>query len=255
MEIVKKLNQVLLQKQNSGKKCLMDPEVYKAIAEAYTKTEKSVAVLSDMQLNKSYIFSSGTALELGLNFPQYPTIIDSIWEEEILKKIHPDDKLKKYVHELRFFTFSESMEPDHRSDFSVFSRLRMRDKNDTYKFVTHRMFYFFSPFNGMLRFALCLYNIDFDQQHFSSSSFFIINSVKGEIAIEDKMNYNNILSQREMEVLKYVGEGFTSKEIAGILSISANTVNRHRQNILEKLNVKNSVSAFNESIIKSSDKI
>jgi len=98
----------------------------------------------------------------------------------------------------------------------------------------------------MLPFALCLYNLDFDQSQTASSTFLIINSVRGEIAVEDKLNYKNILSPREMEVLKYVGEGYFSKEIAEILSISINTVNRHRQNILEKLKVKNSLSAFNK---------
>jgi DNA-binding NarL/FixJ family response regulator len=34
-----------------------------------------------------------------------------------------------------------------------------------------------------------------------------------------------------------------SKEIASDLSISINTVNRHRQNILEKLHVDNSIEA------------
>lgn len=34
-----------------------------------------------------------------------------------------------------------------------------------------------------------------------------------------------------------------SKDIARILSISINTVNRHRQNILEKLQVSNSIEA------------
>jgi DNA-binding CsgD family transcriptional regulator len=75
----------------------------------------------------------------------------------------------------------------------------------------------------------------------------MVNSATGEIIGEDKLNYKNILSQRELEILKYVGEGFTSKEIADFLSISINTVSRHRQNILEKLNVKNSIKAFNDS--------
>lgn len=250
MEIVKKLNEVLLQKQYSDKKCKLDTEFYKNIAEAYTKTEHSLAVLSDMQHDKSYIFSGGTALELGLSFPHTPIVINSIWEEDILKKIHPDDKLKKYVHELRFFTFSESADPERRSDFSVLSRIRMRDKDENYKFVKHRMFYFFSPYNSRLRFALCLYNLDFDQSKLLSSSFLIINSVKGEVVIEDKLNYNNILSGRELEILKYIGEGHTSKEIAMLLSISIHTVNRHRQNILEKLRVKNSVSACKKQIDK-----
>ncbi|AZA85881.1 LuxR family transcriptional regulator [Chryseobacterium shandongense] len=248
MDIVKKLNQVLVHEHNNGQKCIMDTEVYKNIAETYTKTEHSIAVLSDMQLNMSYIYSSSAASELGLSFSGCPMVIDSIWEEEILKKIHPDDKLKKYVHELRFFEFSSATDPEKRSELSVLSRIRMKDKNDTYKFIRHRMFYFFSPYNAKLRFALCLYNIDLDQSKLLQSSFLIINSAKGEIIIEDRLNYTNILSKRELEILKYIGDGYTSKEIAGILSISINTVNRHRQNILERLKVKNSVSAFNESL-------
>jgi DNA-binding CsgD family transcriptional regulator len=255
MEIVKKLNQVLLQEQYDNKKCIMDTEVYKNIADMYTKTEHSIAVLSDMQNNRSYVFSSGIALELGLNFQDRPTVIDSIWEEEILKKMHPDDKLKKYVHELRFFEFSLETEPEKRSEFSVLSRIRIKNKDGIYKFVVHRMFYFFSPYNTKLRFALCLYNLDFDQSKLSQPSFSIINSVKAEVVIEDKLNYTTILSKRELEILKYIGEGCTSKEIAGILSISINTVNRHRQNILEKLKVKNSVSAFSESLNYNIDKL
>ena len=38
-------------------------------------------------------------------------------------------------------------------------------------------------------------------------------------------------------------KGKMSKDIAQTLSISINTVNRHRQNILEKLQVNNSIEA------------
>ena len=59
MEIVETLNKTLLQK-NSGQNCLLDIEVYKAIAFTYSQTENSIAVLSDMQLNKSWVYSSKT---------------------------------------------------------------------------------------------------------------------------------------------------------------------------------------------------
>ena len=251
MEIVETLNQTLLHKSSGqNKDCLMDTEVYKNIAFSYSQMESSVAVLSDMQFNKSYVFSSKTALELGLHFKENPTVVDSIWEEEILKKIHPDDKLKKYIHELRFFRLLDSLPPEERAGYSVLSRLKMKDKEDVYRFVQHRMFYFYSPYNGKLRFALCLYNIALEQAPILSSDFLIINAAKGEIVAEDKLNYKNILSQRELEVLKFVGEGFTSKEIAEFLSISINTVSRHRQNILEKLNVKNSIKAVSNNLPK-----
>ncbi len=251
MEIVETLNKALLFKnRKQNKNCSLDIEVYKNIAFSYSQVENSVAVLSDMLYNRSYIYSSETALELGLNFEKKPTVIDSIWEEEILKKIHPDDKLKKYIHELRFFKLLEEVKPEDRSGFSVLSKMKMKDKDGVYRFVQHRMFYFYSPYNLKLRFALCLYNIAVDQSQLLSSEFLIINSVKGEIVADDKLNYKNILSHRELEVLKFVGEGFTSKEIADFLSISINTVSRHRQNILEKLKVKNSIKAYTYSFSK-----
>ncbi len=47
------------------------------------------------------------------------------------------------------------------------------------------------------------------------------------------------LSFREKEVLKLIAEGKTSKEIAFLLSISIRTVHHHRDNIMNKLNIRN----------------
>jgi len=45
------------------------------------------------------------------------------------------------------------------------------------------------------------------------------------------------LTQREREILKLVGEGYKNKEIAKYLFISAKTVEKHRSNIMEKLDL------------------
>ena len=54
---------------------------------------------------------------------------------------------------------------------------------------------------------------------------------------------NPHLSGREREILRLIGRGKLSKEIADQLAISVHTVNTHRQRILEKLNVDNSMEA------------
>jgi DNA-binding CsgD family transcriptional regulator len=56
------------------------------------------------------------------------------------------------------------------------------------------------------------------------------------------------LTDREKEILLLIKEGKLSKQIAEILGISIHTVNRHRQNILERLSVGNSVEALTAAI-------
>ncbi|REC44118.1 response regulator transcription factor [Chryseobacterium pennipullorum] len=243
MEIRDQLSNKLL--DNGFKKCMLNVEMYRQMALSYSVMEGAISVLSDMQENKSYIYKSKAALELGLTIDKDPAEIDSIWEEEMLKKIHPDDRVKKYIHELRFFKLLDAVDPDLRAEYAVMSRIRMKDKKEEYRWVKHRMFYIYSPDNGRLRFALCLYNISLMDS--TVPDFLIINTVKGEVVVKDKLDYKSILTPRELEVLKYIGEGYASKEIAGLLSISINTVSRHRQNILEKLKVKNSIQAFKDS--------
>lgn len=57
------------------------------------------------------------------------------------------------------------------------------------------------------------------------------------------------LTQREREVLKLVGEGYKSSEIADYLNISPKTVDKHRSNIMNKLDL-HSASALTAYAIK-----
>jgi DNA-binding NarL/FixJ family response regulator len=50
-----------------------------------------------------------------------------------------------------------------------------------------------------------------------------------------------VLTQRELQVVKLIAEGYTSKVIAQELVISVKTVDRHRQNILDKLGMSDRV--------------
>jgi DNA-binding NarL/FixJ family response regulator len=47
------------------------------------------------------------------------------------------------------------------------------------------------------------------------------------------------LTARELQVVKLIGEGYTSDEISEELCISRKTVDRHRANILDKLGMRN----------------
>ncbi len=58
------------------------------------------------------------------------------------------------------------------------------------------------------------------------------------------------LTTREREVLKLIAEGNSSKEIGALLYISHRTVERHRANILDKLNLKKAADLVKYAIQK-----
>jgi len=60
--------------------------------------------------------------------------------------------------------------------------------------------------------------------------------LEGQRNIKKKSSWDT-LTQREKEVLKLVGEGYQNKEIADFLFISVKTVEKHRANIMEKLDL------------------
>lgn len=67
------------------------------------------------------------------------------------------------------------------------------------------------------------------------------------------------ISEREIEILKYICDGFTNKEIGDKLHISDRTVDSHRRNLLQKTGCKNSAElvkyAFTKGIIGDSDRL
>lgn len=62
--------------------------------------------------------------------------------------------------------------------------------------------------------------------------------------VEDQSGFNS-LSRREIEIIGYIKNGYSSKEIADVLLVSVKTVEVHRYNILKKLKLKNTAAMVN----------
>jgi len=84
----------------------------------------------------------------------------------------------------------------------------------------------------------------------SNNRIYICQEVKNilsdQLLNNDQVNPDiNNLSDREMQIVRALKEGLSSKEIAADLNISLKTVEVHRHNILKKLKLKNTVSLIN----------
>jgi DNA-binding NarL/FixJ family response regulator len=84
----------------------------------------------------------------------------------------------------------------------------------------------------------------------SNGKKYVCDEVKNILAHQQLEEENdqpdmNILSRREIEIVKLIKEGLSSKEVALRLDISLKTVEVHRYNILKKLNLRNTASLVN----------
>jgi DNA-binding CsgD family transcriptional regulator len=213
----------------------------KLIAQLYTRLENCISVLSDLKTRKSYIYYGAVADQIGLS--DRDEVINSIWEDKLLNLVHEEDLRKKYQLEFKYFHLLNSIDVAERVNYSVVTKLRIKDAVGSYLILQHRLVYISSSGDGSVWLALCLYNMMYDHQRYSIPEGVIVNSQTASVVDLYKYELNKVLTSREKEILRLIKNGHRSKEISSKLSLSINTVNRHRQNIFQKLNVDNAMEA------------
>lgn len=212
------------------------------IAQSYSICENFIAVLSNLRTGKSHIFFGKSCKILGLGKSNTIQTVDSVWEEEIYNRIHPDDWKKRCLQELTFFRKVSSSHSKDIFSWYLENTIRMCDKEGEYHYWKHRIFYFSGDGQQGISYSLCLYNLTSED----SEAAYLINTMTGEkkILLTDE---NQLLSAREKIILQMIQNGKSSKMIAEKLGISKHTVDRHRQNIIAKLQVNNTTEACHKA--------
>ena len=235
MSCLKKLNQLLKSQSFNGG--TIDVSQLLDYAKNISQIENVTVVVSDMRCGISRIFPGKFGIVLGVsNYVEE----NSIWEKAILNLMTEKQREEKYLAELRFFNFLRHVPRQARPDYYLVSKLRMKAATGDTIDVIHRMYYIYADDSETVTHALCLYGrptFDFIGKNR------IVNSFTGISEELTASGDSSILSRREKQVLTLIDSGKRSYEIADILSISKNTVSRHRQQILAKLQVKNSMEA------------
>jgi DNA-binding NarL/FixJ family response regulator len=67
----------------------------------------------------------------------------------------------------------------------------------------------------------------------------VINGYLGGKEMIRKKSVLDRLTKRELEILKLIAEGYKNREVAGFLFISLKTVEKHRANLMKKLDLHN----------------
>lgn len=197
-----------------------------------------------------YDFASSTFSDL---FGYKPEWINSIEKQgDFFEEMtHPNDLEKLMKMQINHSHFIYSLDPQNRNDYSNTYKFRMRNSQHKYMNVMSRQRVIQQDTNGKAWIIMGEVNILPDQCSFEDVQGITVNLKTGQIIYSHNNSINDTsLSDREIEILRLVHSGLLSKEIAGKLCISINTVNNHRKNILRKLQATNSIEAINEAAKK-----
>ncbi|WP_303310023.1 LuxR C-terminal-related transcriptional regulator [Hymenobacter sp. BT730] len=158
--------------------------------------------------------------------------------------VHPDDLpgLVRFL-ELEMDYLDAIPEGQHRLNYRSSYDYRLRCLNGNYMRVLQRNAVLDLNQEGhVLRTLLIISNISHLKKDHSLMTNIISDQKTDLLYTYDTESHtlstDNVLSKRELEILRLLGRDFTSKDIADKLFISVHTVETHRRNMLEKTNIK-----------------
>jgi DNA-binding CsgD family transcriptional regulator len=207
-------------------------EQQKPLLAQLAKVSNSGITVFDMYAKK-HVFASFNFMDI---FGHYVDGIDD--------RIHPDDiklQVRNAIEALKFlYAHKENMK-----DYKMMSEYRIRNASGEYVRVVEQFTLLECDKAGNAWLSLSLIDLSPDQSAFKSVKGNILNIRSNTFfAIQDLYDTDKAgLPPREIKVLQLVKDGLLSKEISEQLFISVHTVNTHRQRILEKLGVDNSMEA------------
>ncbi len=161
-------------------------------------------------------------------------------------KIHPDDReiLSKVQNKLMDFILS--LPVGQRKDYKHIYEFRAKNAGDDYMRIILQQQVLELDADGNPWLLLGIIDVSPDSSVFEQIKLRIINYKTGDVVpfsfIEQKSDIK--LSEREKEILELARRGLQSKEISEKLFLSIHTVNKHRQNIMQKMNTNNVLEAI-----------
>lgn len=218
----------------------------KRLAENMVTVSEGCAVITDAASDSAFLCTGALGVLLGIaRTPREYHELTSGDEDAIYNRMHPEDLADKRMLEYEFFRLVDSRPPADKIRYKATCRIRIAGADSSYVTVDNSTQVISLSPAGKIWLILCCYELASESAVPGSINACIRDNLTGKL-IQPPLGTQrrHILTPREKEILHLIKEGRLSKEIAAQLGISVNTVNRHRQNILDKLSVGNSIEAL-----------
>lgn len=212
--------------------------------ESLSILQNSVVTIFDLSKMDHVYFSPNMADLLGWD-PEKVAAPDMDYVDQ---RMHPDDLAHLNSVSGQFFNLILHVDPAWREQmkyikFILDYRTLGKDGNYIRVIEQHKLLELDKYGNAWL--SMSILDLSPDQDLTALCRYRLVNTLTGELyhfpSAEEISGTK--LSFREKEILQLLSKGLISKQIADKLFISVNTVNTHRQRIIEKLDVSNTAEA------------
>lgn len=226
-----------LSKEISADKLLIELEIYKKLLTFFQAGEYYYLIFNLNTRDLDYV---SPAIEKVLGFSSEETSLE-FWFD----KIHPEDQIyfANFEHETSKFLYK--LPKEKIFNYKVQYDLRMRKIDGSYARMLIQVITIQQYADGGIEKTLSLHT---DITHLKPTgkptlSFIGLEGEPSFINVEigkPLIPFKQVLSKREKEILHLIMEGKQNKEIADLLNISKETVDRHRKNMINRNQLNNS---------------
>ena len=210
-------------------------------------TDKSIEEIAQEYISYMKILEQAGSFAVFLSdrFGHYYYVTEYIeppQELNIENLVHPDDLEVVRRIDKKVWEFLDTLPEEEKLAYKYIYEMRVLDRGKYVRMIYQMRLLAFKDDNFL---GMGIIDLAPEQSANTSVRFQIKNCLTDEVVpftIETATDV--LLTPREREILALAKEGMFSKEISEKLNISIHTVNRHRQNILEKLQVDNIIEAI-----------
>jgi len=198
----------------------------------------------DLYKKKHLFYSPDFGSLLGYNSTYIREKGPDFWDS----KIHPDDFIAIMENGISILKLFFQFSADEKVNYKLINEYRILNAENNYVRIIEQHQALEIDKKGNIWLTLSIIDLSPNQDVTEEFKSLLHNFRTGSIIPfrDQTKKFEPIgfaLSKREIQILQLIKEGFLSKEISSNLNISLHTVNTHRQHVLEKLGVNNSMEA------------
>lgn len=217
----------------------------RAMLQQMAKISRSCTFVVDVYKCKYTFASSNFADLLGYDSRKIE-MIEHFDDDYLESRIHPEDLFNMKSIQVGLSQLIYNQPIGERNNYKNIFSYRVLNTKGQYINVTSKQQVLETSDSGKAWLILGVMDIASDQRPLDGVKCTVLNLKTGELfSPYTSAEIKPELTNREIEILQLIKQGLLSKEIAYTLGVSIHTVNIHRQNLLRKLGVQNSIEAIN----------